>query len=52
MEQRISGTEDNLENIHTTIKDNIKCKNLLAPNNQEIQDTMRRSNQRTIGIRE
>jgi len=40
------------ENIHTTIKDNIKCKMLLAQNVQEIQDTMRRKNLRKIGIEE
>ena len=27
MEERISGAEDSIENISTTIKDNAKCKN-------------------------
>jgi hypothetical protein len=49
MEERISGAEDSIENISTTIKENAKCKNLLTQNIQEIQDTMRRSNLRIIG---
>jgi predicted nucleic acid-binding Zn-ribbon protein len=40
MEQRISGTEDSIENMGTTIKENAKCKKILTPNIQEIQDTM------------
>ena len=39
-----------IENINT-VKENAKCKNLLTPNIQEIQDTMRRPNLR-IGIDE
>jgi S-adenosylmethionine synthetase len=41
MEERISGGEDSLENISTTIKENGKCKMILT---QNIQDTMRRPN--------
>jgi predicted nucleic acid-binding Zn-ribbon protein len=41
IEERISGTEDNIENIDTTVKENAKCKNFLTQNIQEIQDTMR-----------
>ena len=52
IEQRISGTEDTIENIDTTVKENAKCKNLLTLNIQEIQDTMRRQNLRKIGIEE
>jgi hypothetical protein len=52
IEERISGTEDTIENIDTTVKVNAKCKNLLTPNIQEIQDTMRRPNLRIIGIEE
>jgi len=52
IEERISGAEDTVENIDTTVKDNVKRKNLLAQNIQEIQDTMRRSNLRIIGIEE
>jgi prefoldin subunit 5 len=44
MEERISGTEDSIENIYTTIKENAKHKKILTQNIQEIQDTMRRPN--------
>jgi predicted nucleic acid-binding Zn-ribbon protein len=40
MEERISGAEDSIENIGTTIKENGKCKKTLTQNIQEIQDTM------------
>jgi predicted nucleic acid-binding Zn-ribbon protein len=30
MEERISGAEDSIENIDTTIKENTKCKNILT----------------------
>jgi len=50
--QRISGAEDTIGSIDTTIKDNIKCKKLLTQNIQEIQDTMKRSNLRIIDIKE
>ena len=42
MEERISGAEDSIENIGTTIKENGKCKKILTENIQEIQGTMRR----------
>ena len=41
-----------IKNIDTTVKENAKCKNLLTPNIQEIQDTMRRPNLKIIGIEE
>jgi hypothetical protein len=44
-------SEDIIENIDTTVKENAKSKKLLTQNIQEIQDTMRRSNLRIIGIR-
>ena len=44
MEERISGGEDFIGNMDTTIKENAKCKNILTQNIQEIQDTMRRPN--------
>ena len=50
MEEGISGAEDSIENIGTTIKENAKCKKLLTQNIQEIQDTMRKPNLRIIGI--
>jgi chromosome segregation ATPase len=52
IEDRISGTEDIIENIDTTVKENAKCKMLLTQNIQEIQYTMRRPNLRIIGIEE
>jgi uncharacterized phage infection (PIP) family protein YhgE len=45
---RISGAEDTIENINTTVKENRKCKNLLTQNIQEFQDT----NLSIIGIKE
>ena len=44
MEERISGEEDSIENIDTTIKENAKCKKIPTQNIQETQDTMRRPN--------
>ena len=41
MEERMSGVEDSIENISTTIKENTKCKKILTQNIQEIQDTTR-----------
>jgi predicted RNase H-like nuclease (RuvC/YqgF family) len=52
MEERISGAEDSIENIGTTIKENTKSKEILTQNIQEIQDTMRRPNLRIIGVDE
>ena len=42
IEERISGAEDTIENIDTTVKENAKRKMLITQNIQEIQDTMRR----------
>jgi hypothetical protein len=50
IEERISGAEDTLEDIDTTVKENAKWKKLITQNIQEIQDTMRRPNLRIIGI--
>jgi cell division protein FtsL len=36
MEERISGAEDSIENIDTTIKENIKHNRILTQNIQEI----------------
>jgi hypothetical protein len=52
MEERISGAEDFIENMGKTIKENTKYKKILSQNIQEIQDTMRRSNLRIIGVDE
>ena len=51
MEERISGAEDLIENIDTTIKENAKCKKILTQNIQEIQDTMRTPNPKDNGQR-
>jgi chromosome segregation ATPase len=42
MEEKISGTEDSIENMDTRTKENGKQKKILTQNIQEIQDTMRR----------
>jgi hypothetical protein len=52
MEGRISGAEDSMESMDTTVKENAKCQKILIQNIQEIQDTMRRPNLRIIGIHE
>jgi predicted RNase H-like nuclease (RuvC/YqgF family) len=51
MEERISGAEDSIENMGTTIKENAKCKKILTQSIQEIQD-MRRPNLLIIGVDE
>ena len=50
MEERISGAEDSIENMDTTIKENAKCKKILSQNIQEFQGTIRRPNLRIIGV--
>jgi wobble nucleotide-excising tRNase len=50
IEERISGAEDSIENMDTTIKENAKCNKILSQNIQKIQDTMRRPTLRIIGI--
>jgi SMC interacting uncharacterized protein involved in chromosome segregation len=50
MEERISGAEDSIENMDTTMKEKAKCKKILTQNIQEIQDTMKRPNLRIKGI--
>ena len=52
IEEGISGAEDTIENIDTTVKENAKSKKLLTQNIQEILDTMRRPNLRIIGREE
>ena len=52
IEERISGTENTIENIDTTVKENEKCKKVLTQNIQEIQNTMKRPNLKIIGIEE
>jgi hypothetical protein len=50
MEERISGAEDSIGNMDTTITENAKSKKILTQNTKEIQDTRRRPNLRIIGI--
>jgi hypothetical protein len=52
MEERISGAEDSIRNMDTTIKENANCKNILTQNIQKIQDKMRRPNLWIIGVDE
>ena len=52
IEERISGVEDTVEEIDTTVKENSKHKKLLTQSIQEIQDTMKRPNLRIIRIEE
>jgi hypothetical protein len=51
IEEKISGTEDTIENTDTIVKENEKCKKILSQNIQEIQDIMRRPNLWVIGIK-
>jgi hypothetical protein len=52
MEERILGREDSIENIYTTIKENVKFKKMVNQNLQEMQGTLRRPNLQIIGIDE
>ena len=52
IEERVSGAEDTIENMDSTVKDNAKCIKLVIQNIQEIQNTMRRPNPRITGIEE
>jgi hypothetical protein len=52
MKERISGAEDFIENISTTIKEDAKCKKILTQNIQEIQVKRRRPNLRIIRVDE
>jgi hypothetical protein len=52
MEERISGAEDSIEIIGTTIKENAKCKKILTQNIHEIQNSMRRPNLQIIEVDE
>ena len=52
MEERISGAEDSIGKMDTTIKENAKGKKILTQNIQEIKHTIRRANLRIIGVHE
>ena len=49
MKERISSVEDSIKEIGTSIKENIKFKSFLTQNTQEIWDTMKKPNLKTIG---
>jgi uncharacterized coiled-coil protein SlyX len=42
MEERISGVEDTIEEMDTSVKGNVKYRRILAHNIQEIWNTMKR----------
>ena len=52
IEERISDAEDTIEKIKALIKENSKSNMLLSQNIQEIWDTIKRPNLRTIGVKE
>ena len=51
-EESISGIEDTIKEMDTSLKENVKSQNFLTQSIQEIWDTMKRSNLRIIGIEE
>ena len=51
IDERISVSEDTIQDRETTLKKNTKSKNLLFQNIQEIQDTMKRPKLIIIGIK-
>ena len=52
IEERISDTEDTIEEINALIKEQNKSNKFLTQNIQEIWDTVRRPNLRIIGVEE
>ena len=52
MGERISSTEDTIEEIDSSVRENIKSSKSLTQNIQEVWDTMKRPNLRIIGIEE
>ena len=52
MEERISGAEDSIGNMDTTIKENTECKKFLTQNIQEIHDPKKRKILQIIGVDE
>jgi hypothetical protein len=52
MDERLSGTENSIKKMGTSIKEYAKCKKIQTQNNKEIQDTMRRPNLWIIGVDE
>ena len=52
MEERISGVEDTIEEMDTSVKGNVKYRRILAHNIQEIWNTMKILNLSIIGREE
>jgi uncharacterized coiled-coil protein SlyX len=52
VEERISGVEDTIEEVDTTVKVNPKHKELITQSIQEFKNTMKRPNLRIIRIEE
>jgi uncharacterized coiled-coil protein SlyX len=52
IEEKIAGKEDMIEEINILVKESINFKRFLTQNIQEIKDTMKRPNQRIVGIEE
>ena len=48
MENRISGVEDTIEEIDTSVKENVKSKKFLAKNTWEIWDTIKIHKQKWV----
>jgi hypothetical protein len=48
--QRLPCSNDIIENIDTTVKENKKCRKLLTEIIQEVWDTMRKPNLKIVGI--
>ena len=52
IEKKISGVKDKIEVFDTSVKENVKSKEVLMHNIQEIWNTIKRPNLRTIEIEE
>lgn len=52
IEKKISGVKDKIEVFDTSVKENVKSKEVLTYNIQEIWNTIKRPNLRTIEIEE
>ena len=52
MEERLSVIENTIEEIDTSVKENVKSKMFLTQTIQEIWDNLKRPNLRIIGIEE
>ena len=52
MEEIISNAEDTIEDIDSSVQQNIKSNKSLTQNIQEIRDTMKRPHLRIMGIEE